>query len=208
MENNQRLTIGCGGCLVLTGIFWVVIAICGGYWAAQKVKRMLRGSLLTDRTEVYISPTHLKSIRDIGQWELLCIDDEELVDTVRRGLFSSDRLVRIYYGTLRLGVDLTQIDSTCAVVDGDRLVLTLPDVGLLDNHFIDEARTRSFHEEGQWGAAALNELYEKARQKMMDRALTSDNLDYTRQLADQHLSQIMKAMGYKEVTIMFNKEKK
>ena len=42
----------------------------------------------------------------------------------------------------------------------------------------------------------------------MDRALTSDNLDYTRQLADQHLSQIMKAMGYKEVTIMFNKEKK
>jgi len=187
MENNQRLTIGCGGCLVLTGIFWVVIAICGGYWAAQKVKRMLRGSLLTDRTEVYISPTHLKSIRDIGQWELLCIDDEELVDTVRRGLFSSDRLVRIYYGTLRLGVDLTQIDSTCAVVDGDRLVLTLPDVGLLD---------------------ALNELYEKARQKMMDRALTSDNLDYTRQLADQHLSQIMKAMGYKEVTIMFNKEKK
>lgn len=194
---------GCGGCLALAGVFWLVIAFGSAFWASQKVKKMLGGSLLTDRTETYISPTHLKSIRDIGEWELLCIDDEELVDTVRRGLFSNDQLVRIYYGSLRLGLDLSQIDASCAVVDGDRLVLTLPDVRLLDENFIDEARTRSFHEKGQWEAKARDELYERARRKMMARALTTDNMDYTRRLASQHIEQIMKAMGYKEVVVMF-----
>ncbi|MBP5339883.1 MAG: DUF4230 domain-containing protein [Prevotella sp.] len=202
-KNNQRLLIGCGGCLALVGIFWLVIAYGSAFWASQKVKKMLGDSILTDRTETYISPTHLKSIRDIGQWELLCIDDEELVDTVRSGLFTDDQLVRIYYGTLRLGLDLSQIDQSCAVVDGERLVLTLPDVRLLDDNFIDEARTLSFHEHGQWGAKARNELYEKARRKMMARALTSDNLDYTRQLANQHIVQLMKTMGYKDVVVLF-----
>ena len=44
----------------------------------------------------------------IRQWEFLSVRDEELIDTVRHGFFGDDQLIRIYYGTLRLGVDLAE----------------------------------------------------------------------------------------------------
>ena len=56
-----------------------------------------------------LSPTQVESIEAIGQWEFLAISDEELVDTVRRGFFGDDQLVRIYYGTLRLGIDMKYV---------------------------------------------------------------------------------------------------
>ena len=59
--------------------------------------------------QIGLTPTQIESIRQIGQWEFLSIADEELIDTVRRGFFSDDQLIRIYYGTLRLGIDLQQM---------------------------------------------------------------------------------------------------
>ena len=53
-----------------------------------------------------LSPTQVESIEAIGQWEFLAISDEELIDTMRHGFFGDDQLVRIYYGTLRLGIDM------------------------------------------------------------------------------------------------------
>ena len=54
---------------------------------------------------ISLSTEQIQSIRNIGQWEFLSVSDEELIDTVRRGLFSNDRLSRIYYGTMRIGID-------------------------------------------------------------------------------------------------------
>ena len=88
-----------------------------------------------------ITPEQIQSIRDIGQWEFLAVSDEELVDTVRRGFFSNDRLARIYYGTMRIGVDLSKVGEGWISVEADTIVLRLPPVGLLDDRFIDEART-------------------------------------------------------------------
>ena len=43
-----------------------------------------------------ITPEQVQSIKAIGQWEFLSISDEELVDTVRKSLFRTDQLARIY----------------------------------------------------------------------------------------------------------------
>lgn len=192
----------------LTVIFvCVVAAVLAVGWAVVQLQRLDVGTVVEDRSTVFFSASQVKSIRDIGQWELLCINDEEYVDTTRHRLLADDHLVRIYYGTLRLGLDLSGVDSTDVEVDGDRLVVTLPDVGLLDHNFIDEARTRSFHERGKWPPRAYNELYERARRKMMARALTEANLDYTRTLAEEQVRRLLAAMGFKDVTIVFNPDK-
>mgnify|MGYP007022125762 FL=1 len=47
--------------------------------------------------QIDITPEQIKSIKEIGEWEFLSISDEELVDTIRVGIFSNDRLARIYY---------------------------------------------------------------------------------------------------------------
>ena len=78
------------------------------------------------------TPVHIRSIENIGEWEFLAIADEELVDSTRhRTLGRDDRLVRIYHGTLRLGIDLSQAREGWVQTEGDSVHLQLPPVRLL-----------------------------------------------------------------------------
>lgn len=190
---------------VAVALVCVVAAAVAVRWAVVQLRSLDSGLVVQERNTVFLSASQIESIRDIGQWELLCINDEEYVDTVRHRLLADDHLVRIYYGTLRLGLDLSGLDTTAVSVDDGSITLTLPDVGLLDKDFIDEARTRSFHERGKWSPRAYDELYEQARRKMMARALTEANLDYTRMLAEEQLRRLLDAMGYTDVNIEFKK---
>ena len=121
----------------------VVIGIVVVWWLIRGVQQT-EVSIEADQT-IDITPEQIESIRAIGQWEFLSISNEELVDTTRKGLFRYYHLARIYYGTVRLGIDMQKMDSTWITVQGDSITLWLPRPALLDNDFIDEARTKSFH---------------------------------------------------------------
>ena len=149
------------------------------------------------------TPEQIQSIRDIGQWEFLSISNEELVDTVRKGVFSDDQLVRIYYGTLRLGVDLSKTKKNWITAHGDTIVVRLPKVGLLDKEFIDETRTKAFYESGRWTARDREALYRKARRQMMSHALTKENLKTAEANAEHEVRRMMSAMGYNNIVIRF-----
>ena len=127
------------------------------------------------------------------------------MDTVRKGLFSDDHLVRIYYGTLRLGIDMHQAKPGWLTVKGDTVTARLPKVKLLDNEFIDEARTQSFYESGKWKAQDREALYKKARRQMLKRCLTSANLKTARENAESQFRQLLQSMGYKNVIIKFER---
>lgn len=154
---------------------------------------------------INITPEQIQSIRDIGQWEFLSISNEELVDTVRKGLFSDDQLVRIYYGTLRLGIDLSKTKKNWISAHGDTVVVKLPKVGLLDKEFIDETRTKAFYESGRWTARDREALYRKARRQMLSHALTKQNLKTAEANAEDHVRQMMKTMGFNNITVTFEK---
>lgn len=147
-----------------------------------------------------VTPEQIASIKAIGQWEFLSVSNEELVDTVRKGFFSDDQLVRIYYGTLRLGIDMNRVRL---YVQGDTVTLSAPPVGLLDQNFIDEARTKAFYESGKWQPKDREALYHKARHQMLAHGLTPENLRHAEQNADTQLRQMMKAMGFQNIIIKF-----
>lgn len=151
------------------------------------------------------TPEIVKSIREIGEWEFLSITDEEMVDTVRRGILSDDHLVRIYYGTLRLGVNLHEAKPRWLRVRGDSAVATLPRVKLLDEEFIDEARTRPFAESGKWNGQAREDLYDRAARRMKARALSRTNLESAEANGDAQLRQLLRAAGYSHIVIRFEK---
>lgn len=169
-------------------------------------------SIVTD-DRIDITPQQIRSIRDIGEWEFLSISDEQLVDTVRRGIFFDDQLVRIYYGTLRLGIDMQQLRDDAFVIKGDggtdgyekrdTLCVTLPPVKLLDDDFIDEARTRSFISKGNWDTSVREALYYKARQKMIDQCMTRQNIKRARENAVIQVSDMLNVMGFENVIIKF-----
>ncbi len=156
-------------------------------------------------SDINITPQQIQLIKDIGEWEFLSVSNEELVDTVRKGLFSDDHLVRIYYGTLRLGIDLSKAKEGWIKTQGDSVMVTLPKIGLLDKDFIDEARTKAFYESGRWTAADREALYRKANRQMIAHCLTPENLRSAQDNADQQFRKMLKAMGFNYVSIDFER---
>lgn len=183
----------------------VIIAIVGGViWYLNSSNSV---GLSTD-DHIDITPTQIQEIQNIGQWEFLSINDEELIDTVSRGFFSDSELVRIYYGTVRLGVDLRQAGPQWLHVKGDSIIATLPPITLLERNFIDEARTRSFFEKGSWTDGDREELYKRAYRKMLKRCYTPGNIKIAEENARQQFMQFLRSMGYKKIRVGFATDRK
>lgn len=173
----------------------------------------LRGCTREDHIEmgsdnaIGITPTQIQSIKAIGEWEFLSVTTEELIDTVRKGFFSDDELARIYYGTLRIGIDMHQMEPGWLEADGDSVTLTLPAIGLLDRDFIDEARTKPFFESGKWSHEEREAMYQQAQRSMLRNGLTPENLQAAETNAREQITNLMRAMGYKRVGIVFRGER-
>lgn len=142
-----------------------------------------------------VTPLMVDKMHSIGQWEFLSISDEELIDTIRKGIFSDDELVRIYYGTLRLGIDFSTCTDDWIHQEGDSIVVTLPKVQLLDNNFIDEARTNSFFESGKWSNQDRKDMYDRARQRMLKRCLTKENTEKATQNAKEQVQHMLQPIA-------------
>ncbi|MBR1462949.1 MAG: DUF4230 domain-containing protein [Prevotella sp.] len=178
----------------------IVLAIVGiGYFALQKMTDT-NASIEIDQ-RIGVTPTQIESMKAIGEWEFLSIADEELTDTVRNGFFKDDELIRIYYGTLRLGIDMSEVKDGWITKDHDTIDVLLPPVKLLDEKIIDEARTKSFFESGKWSDQDRENLYQRAYQRMKQRCLTKENIASAEQNATKQFYQLMRSMGFENVRV-------
>ena len=188
---------------ILVTLLLLTVVAFAAIWLYQGV-RQTEVSLGADQ-RIDLTPQQIQSIKDIGQWEFLSVSDEQLVDTTRRGIFSDDHLVRIYYGTMRLGIDMRQLETGWIQREGDSLTIILPSIGLLDRDFIDEARTRSFHESGRWTAQDREALLKRAYQRMLQHGMTDQNIEGARQNGEALFRQMMRSMGFEHVHIQWTK---
>lgn len=171
------------------------------WWAVGEVKDASL-TIESDKT-IDVTPEMIQSIRSIGEWEFLSIADEEIVDTVRKGILSDDHLVRIYYGTLRIGINMHHVAPHWIEPHGDSVSVRLPQVALLDNDFIDETRTTSFYESGRWTAADREAMYRQAYAKMKANCLTPKNLKAAQDNAEAQMKNIMRSLGFRAVGVTF-----
>ena len=111
--------------------------------------------------------------------------------------------MRIYYGTLRLGVDLSKLQDDDVVLRGDTVDVTLPAISLLDNDFIDEAKTKSFYETGTWPQSTRAALFQKAKKQMLARCMTRENVHIAQYNAVEEITRVFKAMGFEYVDVHF-----
>ncbi len=186
--NDQRMTMAIGIAVI---VVLFLIFKCGG---------MKLGTAADKR--INITPVQIKQIKDIGQWEFLAIEDEELVDTVSKGIFSDDQLIRIYYGTVRLGIDLSKTKDNWIQTVEDTVKVVLPPIQLLDKDFIDEARTKAFFETGSWKQKDREHLYRKAQRMMLKRCLTKENIQTAQENAVEMFTKLLNGMGYEHVNII------
>lgn len=182
----------------------VLLAVISAAYLVRSCRDNSMTTVVNDK--INITPTQVRAMKEIGEWEFLSIEDEEMIDTTRRKLFGTDELIRIYSGTLRLGIDLAEAKDDWLTVTGDTLTVTLPRVKLLDEDFIDEAKTQSFFETGTWNDAAREAMYQRAKEKMKRRCLTKENITSAKNNAEKQFFQMFKAMGFKFVVVRFEKQ--
>ena len=101
----------------------VVLLVAGFFW----LRSATEGDHISFGADNHIelTPTQIQSMKAIGEWEFLSVSAEELVDTVRKGIFKDDELVRIYYGTLRLGLNMHRLQKGWIKAEGDSVEMTL-----------------------------------------------------------------------------------
>ena len=158
---------------------------------------------LSQNERIGLTPARIRSIESIGEWEFLAVSDEELVDTVRYGLFGDAELVRVYYGTMRLGINLREAKPGWIKAEKDTVAVTLPAIKLLDEDFIDEAMTRPFFEKGSWKESDKALLYKKAYRLMRRRGLSKRNLEAAQRNAVSQFHNLLSGMGFKHIRIDF-----
>ena len=110
--------------LKLAAAITVIVLLLAGFFWLRDLTKDDHFSFGSD-PEIDVTPTQIMSIKAIGEWEFLSVNAEELVDTVRKGFFSDDELARIYYGTLRLGIDMSQLEPGWIEAKGDSVMLLL-----------------------------------------------------------------------------------
>ena len=171
----------------LTVAILVIVLLLAGFFWLRDLTKDDHFSFGSD-PQIDVTPTQIMSIKAIGEWEFLSVNAEELVDTVRKGFFSDDELARIYYGTLRLGIDMSQLEPGWIDAKDDSVMLLLPKVGLLDAAFIDEARDKEA-------------MYKKAYNQMKAHCLTKENLQAAEANGEEQMRNMMRSMGFKNIKI-------
>lgn len=182
-----------------------VIVVAGLVWRLVSEVKDASLEVVSD-SKIDITPEVVQSIKSIGEWEFLSIADEEMVDTIRKGIFIDDHLVRIYYGQLSLGVNMQKVGPRWIEAVGDSVMVTMPQVELLDNDFIDEARTKSFYETGKWTAADREAMYRRAYSHMKRNCLTPKNIRTAEINAETQMQNIMRSLGFRTVIVKFDKK--
>lgn len=187
---------------IIAAVVLITLLALGGWWLIKKASPSVS---LERATRIDRTPEEITRIRQISQWEFLSVSTEEMVDTTQKSFWGDKVLCRIYTGTLRLGINMDKApEDWCSVTDSV-VTLKLPAVGLLDVRFIDEARTRSFYEKGNWDSNVQDVLYRKAEEQMKRRALTPENLTAAETNGRQVFTRLFQSFGYKKIEITFEK---
>lgn len=126
--------------------------------------------------KINITPAQITALKETGEWEFLSIEDEEIIDTLRKNWLKDDGLIRIYYGTLRLGFNMNDVKDDWISSHDDTIKVVLPEIRLLDENFIDEARTKSFYQSGYWSDDDRALMLTSAKEKMKARGLSAENI--------------------------------
>ncbi len=187
--------------ILLCGIV-AIIAVIAGWYFLHSMSKTTAEIKVDNRID--ITPTIVTAMKETGEWQFLSVNDEELVDTTKKGFLREEKLVRIYYGKLSLGIDMRKFEPHWIEQQGDTIIMTLPEIQLLDNEFIDEARTKAFIETGKWTNADREKLYHKAYRRMIERCMTAENIAAAKENATEQIEKMIHAIGIEHCIIQFS----
>lgn len=151
--------------------------------------------------EIKSTPNIVTEVKKIGKWEFLSIKIEELVDTTKGVLFK-DKLSAIYYGTLRYGIDCSKAESDWFTQSGDTVFVSLPEVSLLDDYFLDEAATTTVFASGSFTSDDRRDMRERAINRMLEKSEKMKYRETAQENAKEQITIFLQQLGIKDIVFM------
>lgn len=116
-----------------------------------------------------------------------------------------DNIVIIAHGTVRAGVDLSTLSDTDVVVKNDScIVIQIPQSKILETD-INPSDLDIYIEDGKWSHLQVTRVEQKARKQIEADALNDGILTKADKSAHKKITELIKALGYKEVIIQTKK---
>ena len=95
----------------LSALKWLVVAVVLAVFIGLLIKWNRKGGISVEvgfDDRIKLTSQEIRRIEQIGQWEFLSVQSEVVADTLRKGFFTDDRLVAVYTGVPRIGIDMNR----------------------------------------------------------------------------------------------------
>jgi Protein of unknown function (DUF4230) len=163
------------------------------------------------------TPVLIKEINELSQLVTVTAYDEVVVDSVKfdandltvrtiTGITMNplkpafERLVLIVKGIIVAGTDLKQLKNDDIFIKEDSVSVRLPRAVILDA-IVNPSGFETFIETGEWNNDAVGKVKIKARDKMINRALSNKILEKAEAKAKFLMENFLKSSGFRKVDV-------
>ncbi|MEM6764494.1 MAG: DUF4230 domain-containing protein [Bacteroidota bacterium] len=165
-------------------------------------------SLLPEETPVVTHTVVLERIEGLGKLELLKYQFSDVVShEIMREWLPDPKVVLLVQGETVACVDFTRIDSSSVLVDGDTLLVTLPDPEIC-YHKIDHQKSKIYETEYTffYEGELVDAAYKQAENQVLQSALDSGILDQSRGQAEKVIIPMLRTLTGKHIDLRFQSE--
>lgn len=197
--------------LVVVGIVIVITLL-------QKFKVLPSWDNLFSAKPVVIdeTPILISEIKELAEMITVTSFDEVVVDSVKASKYdvinnltgfsvptlspTPDRLVIIAKGKVLAGTDLSGLMPDDIYVKDDSISMVLPPARVLDV-ITNPSDFSTFTETGEWPPAAVTAVKQKARDRIIRRALNNGILNRAQLRAGSVMESFLRSLGYKRINL-------
>ncbi|MCB9596675.1 MAG: DUF4230 domain-containing protein [Sandaracinaceae bacterium] len=166
----------------------------------------------TEVLEVRPTPSVVIAIRDLARLETTSFHVERVIDmtSTQRRLFglvqAEDSILLVAAADIVAGVDLADVSEDDVVIEGERVVLTVPAPEIF-TVALDNERTYVHRRDTDVLAQRSANLETRARREaertLREAAIEAGIYDRARASAERSLGSLVRSLGYEDVTVRF-----
>lgn len=198
--------------LVVAGIFLVIFLL-------QKFKVFPSWDSLFSSNPVVIeeTPILIAEIRELSEMITVTAYDEVVVDSIKASRYdivnkitgfsvpafspTPDRLVIVSRGKVLAGTDLSALMPDDFYIDKDSVSMAIPPARIIDV-ITNPSDFTTFTESGEWTPEAVTIVKQKARNKVLQRALDNGILEKANQRSKVVMEKFLRSLGYSRIQIV------
>lgn len=197
--------------LVVAGIFLVIFLL-------QKFKVFPSWDSLFSAKPVVIeeTPILIAEIKELSEMITITAFDEVVVDSIKASKYdivnkitgfsvptlspTPDRLVLVSRGKVLAGTDLSALMPDDFYIDKDSISMQIPPARIFDV-ITNPSDFTTFSETGEWTPEAVTLVKQKARNKVLKRALDNGILEKANQRSKVVMENFLRSLGYKGIHV-------